>query len=164
LQLSVIDEHYCQFTSVTQALTRDAKLTFVNSSNDTISVQDVGKIGQVLVARSSAYAKNRLYELVLRPDYINPGVDRVSAEIVLKPGETFARAEKIGLMIAKPGAKPVLRDLLGVGDHYLQVQSGVAIGRANPLTWQNISLRSVPIGIAVKYVQDASPCQQSQPE
>jgi hypothetical protein len=161
--IQIRSEEHCQLSLVTQGLTLQLRLRIVNLG-DSLEVQDVGRPGEVFVAKTFDEMKRGIYE-VRSPqgEYFDPQLPPNKTAIHLEQGGSFETTQSIGLTVAQQRAG-LSGEIVEAGSHYLQVRTGLTVGGTNPLTWRSIPVLSEPILMKVEHSSDAAPCPRNEPD
>lgn len=157
MRMQVVGTEHCQLGPSTQGLELQVKLLFVNRSDESLTIQDIGWPGLVLVAKTASDIEKGTFEIESHGEDFEFHPPQNRRAIPLRPGESYATKQTVALTVAQ-GTRSGLQ--VEPGAHYLQVGDEVTLGADDPRTWKSISLRSTPIAIKIDYTRDASPCTQ----
>jgi len=160
LTLEVIGERNCHLSASTQGLELKVKLKFVNSGDKTLTIQDIGWPGLVLVAKTRDEMEKGILEVRSNGEDFDLHRAQNQNPISLQPGNSFETINTVSLTVARRGTASSGLDVTP-GTHYLQVGNAVTIGTDDPRTWNSIPLRSTPVIIRVEYSANASPCERN---
>ena len=157
LRLQVIDEKRCQLSPSRQELSLRIKLTFSNSGKGTLTIQDIGWPGLVLVARNLKEMKAGVFEVESKGEDFEYRSRRTKSPISLTPGQSYESTQTVSLSVVET---PEAGFEVAPGTHYLQVGNAVTVGSDDPHTWRSLPLRSAPSVVHIQYSQDAPACEQ----
>jgi hypothetical protein len=157
LRLKIVSQEHCQFTADAQGVTLHVALTFSNSSTKEIVIQQISGLNLTVVAKSLEDVDSGVYELSYQPERFEPERPRNSKPIVLRPGSSADTTDTVSLSVVRdlPVAAPNVQ--VSGGHHYLQIGEELITGEASPRTWRSATVRSMPVGLTINYLNEPIP-------
>jgi hypothetical protein len=151
LGLKMISQDHCQFTSDTQGVTLHVKLTFSNSGEDDIPIQQIDGLTLTAVSKSLEDMYAGVYVISWEPERLDGEKPKNGAAIILRPGGSFETTDLVSLNVIRNSSVATHNFQLPAGSYYLQVGESLITGDASPRTWRSAVVRSKPVGFTVGY-------------